>query len=511
MRESLATIGRDLGRILQVLSVLVAGTAPIAVIWREFYVLPAVAASCLLPLAVGTGLARTFADANDPGKRHAMVIAAAGWFLVALLGALPFYLIAWTVALDPPMLAAPAGSETLAAFRNPLNALFESMSGFTGTGLTMTQREPALPATLQWWRSTTEWIGGVGVIVLTTAVLARPGSGSLTLYESEARSRKIHPSVVSTVRTIWWIFLLFTVSAIVLLWTAGMPLWEAINHGMTGISTGGFSVTDASIGSYDSAVIDLTLVPIMIAGSIAFPIHYLMFQGELRNVYRDPQTRWLLGLYAAGTIFLTALLLDGGPYDGLRETARFGLFQFVSALSCTGFQTAGSLGTEWSPASQLTVAGAMTIGGAAGSTVGGIKIIRLIMLVQGTRHRIAGIWIPSTAVRRLSIGDRRLRETETAREIEEAAIVSFLWVVFLGIGIYVLLLTVDGGQFTLENVVFEVASAQGNVGLSSGITGPGMPTPAKLVFLLNMWIGRLEIIPVLVFLRGMFSWGGLYE
>ena len=510
MNDGAATICRDLGRILQVLAVLIAGTVPVAVVWGEYYALPAIVASSLAPLAIGTALARTCAGAEDPGKLHAMTIAASGWFLVAVFGSLPFYLIAWTVAVDPPMLAVPGGSDTLAAFQNPLNALFESMSGFTGTGLTMTQHEPELPATLQWWRSLTEWIGGVGVIVLTTAVLARPGSGSLTLYESEARSRKIHPSVVSTVRTIWWIFLLFTLGSIGLLWLAGMPLWDAINHGMTGISTGGFSVTDASIGTYDSAVIDYALLPIMIAGSIAFPVHYLMFQGDIRNVYRDVQTRWLIGLYAAGAILLGAILLDGGVYDGVQETTRFALFQFVSALSCTGFQTAGGLGTDWSPAAQLTVAGAMTVGGAAGSTVGGIKVIRLILLVNGTRHRIGGVWLPKSAVRRLQIGDRRLGEVEAAREIEEAAIVAFLWIVFLVLGAYVLMLTV-GEQFTLENVLFEVASAQGNVGLSAGITGPGMPTPAKLVFLLNMWVGRLEIIPVLVFLRGLFSWGGLYE
>jgi trk system potassium uptake protein TrkH len=510
MKDGVATILRDLGRILQVLAVLVAGTIPIALAWGEFYALPSIVVSSFLPLAVGTVLARRYAGADDPGKLHAMMIAAGGWLLVALFGSLPFYLIAWTVAADPPLLAVPAGSDTLAAFRHPLNALFESMSGFTGTGLTMTQHEPELPATLQWWRTLTEWIGGVGVIVLTTAVLARPGSGSLTLYESEARSRKIHPSIVSTVRTIWWIFLLFTVVSILLLWVAGMPAWEAINHGMTGISTGGFSVTDASIGTYDSAVIDVALVPVMIAGSIAFPIHYLMFKGDLRNVYRDAQTRWLLGLYVVGTVLLTAILLDGAVYDGIQETARFALFQFVSALSCTGFQTAGGLGTDWSPAAQLTMAGAMVVGGAAGSTVGGIKIVRVIMLVQGTRHRVGGVWLPASAVRRLQIGDRRLREDEATREIEEAAIVAFLWIIFLLVAAYVLMLTV-ADQYTLENVLFEVASAQGNVGLSSGITGPGMPTPAKAVFLLNMWIGRLEIIPVLVLLRRVFSWGGLYD
>ena len=197
------------------------------------------------------------------------------------------------------------------------------MSGFTGTGLTMTDNEAVLPATLQWWRSFTEWIGDVGVIVLTTAVLARPGSGSLTLYESEARSERIRLSIVSTVRTIWWIFLLFTFLSVALLWLAEMPLWDAINHAMTGLATGGFSITDDSIATYDSALIDFALFPVMILGSIAFPIHYLILQGDLRNFYTDLQTRWAFGFFVTGAVGLVAVLLADGTYDTAFEAIRY--------------------------------------------------------------------------------------------------------------------------------------------------------------------------------------------
>jgi len=226
-------LARDLGRMLQALSLMIAATLVVALIWGEFYVVPALLVSGLVPFTVGSTLTSYFGDAVEVGKLHGMMIAASGWFLVALFGSLPFYLIAWTIHLDPAILNAPdltgRAASTVGAFRHPLNAFFESMSGFTGTGLTMTDDESSLPATLQWWRSFIEWVGGVGVIVLTTAILARPGSGSLTLYESEARSEKIHPSIVSTVRTIWWIFLLFTFLSITLLWLAGMPAWDAIN------------------------------------------------------------------------------------------------------------------------------------------------------------------------------------------------------------------------------------------------------------------------------------------
>lgn len=509
------TIARDLGRILQALSGLIFVPLLIALIWREYYTLPALVIAGVIPLAIGRALSQFANEDAKVGKLHGMIIAAAGWFLVALFGSLPFYLIAWTVALDPTVLVVPdaVDTPTLAAFTNPLNSFFESMSGFTGTGLTMTDDETVLPRTLQWWRSFSEWIGGVGVIVLTTAILARPGSGSLTLYESEAREEKIHPSIVSTVRTIWWIFLLFTFLSIIVLWLAGMPIWHAINHGMTGLSTGGFSITDASIGAYDSVVIDFALIPIMILGGIAFPVHYLILQGELENFYTDLQTRWFFGFLAVGTALLTTILAIRGPYDSVFAAFRYGAFQFVSALSCTGFQTAGDLGPEWPVQAQLAVAFAMSIGAAAGSTVGGIKLIRVATFIKGTMFRIRGVFYPDTVVRRFKLDGRTLTDEEAAREIEEAAIISFLWVLFLSVGTVVLLTVVPPwaeGTFTLQNVIFEVTSAQGNVGLSSGITGPNMPTPAKIMFLFNMWIGRLEIIPVMVLLRSMFKQSDIY-
>lgn len=267
----------------------------------------------------------------------------------------------------------------------------------------------------------------------------------------------------------------------------------------------------------------------MILGSIAFPIHYLILRGDLRNLYRDLQTRWVFIFFGLGTLILTALLFEQRFYQTeaivvagivlqgqaatLFQTFRFALFQFVSAASCTGFQTAGSLGPGWSPQAQLTVAFGMVVGAAAGSTVGGIKLIRLLTLAKGTLFRIRGVFYPASAVRTFRLDGRALSNEEAAQEFEEAAIITFLWVLFLGLGAFVLMLSVPMGPdgFTVENVLFEVASAQGNVGLSSGITGSGMPTITKVMFLFNMWIGRLEIIPVLVLLRSIFVSMEVYE
>jgi trk system potassium uptake protein TrkH len=498
---------------LQALAVMFLVSVVVAGVWREWYAAVVFVLSGGVVAAAGTGLARAFTDVPDPDRFHGMVIAASGWLLVGTVGGLPFFLIAQVATVDatlPAVVSVPASetTPTLAAFRNPLNAVFESLSGFTGTGLTMTAHENRLPQSLQWWRSFTEWIGGVGVIVLTTAILARPGSGSLTLYESEARSQKIHPSIVSTVRTIWWIFLLYTGGSILLLWLAGMPPWDALNHAMTGLATGGFSITDNSIASYDSAVIDYALLPVMTLGSIAFPVHYLLLDGEWRQLYRDSQTRWVFVSFVVGSVVLTTLLTLNSTYESTTAAIRYGVFQYVSAMSCTGFQTASSLGTAWAAESKLTVTLAMVVGAAAGSTVGGIKLVRAITLSKGITYRIADVFYPESAVRTFSLDGRELSDTAATQEFEEAAIIALLWGVGLAVGTYVLLLSVPA-EFSLADVLFEVASAQGNVGLSTGITGPTMPTPAKVVFLFNMWIGRLEIIPVAVLFRSLLFGTGV--
>jgi trk system potassium uptake protein TrkH len=446
-----------------------------------------------------------------------MVTAATAWAVVGVLGGLPFLLIAWTIQLDPfPVWTnTPPMDSTTAVFLHPLDAVFESMSGFTGTGLTMAAVEEQLPRSLHWWRSFIEWIGGVGVIVLTVAILSRGGgtSGSYTLYESEARSEKIHPSIVTTVREIWKIFVGLTLGSIILFLLVGMPLWDAINHGMTGIATGGFSVHAASIGHYNSPLIEYAVVPVMFAGSIAFPIHYLIYKGEIRNFYADLQTRWVFIWFTAGSLALIGILYANGQYDTLEETFRLGLFQFVSAVSNTGFGTATiGEGTEqvWSAGATLLMCLGMLTGGAAGSTTSGLKLIRVITLVKGTAWQIRDVFRPLTAVQYLQIGERRLDEDQAQREYTEATVVFVLWMVFLAIGVAVLLRALSPAH-PLEYVIFDVMSAQSNVGLDSGITGPTMPDSAKAMLIINMWVGRLEIIPVAVLTGAIFQRFNLYR
>jgi trk system potassium uptake protein TrkH len=393
----------------------------------------------------------------------------------------------------------------------------------------MAIHEPSLPRTFQWWRSLIQWVGGVGVIVLTVSILARPGSGSYALYQSEARERKIHPSIVSTVRTVWKIFLGYTLLSVLALFVAirlsdygsSLPLWEAgwqaLNHAMTGLSTGGFSVTDNSIATYDSTLIESVLLPVMTLGAIAFPVHYAFLRGrDLEQLRSDLQTRWLLVLLAVGVValsvqnalsvgavpeaFSTARFLPaavpGGP--AVADAVRDSTFQWISALTCTGFQSA-PIG-RWSDGGKVLVSGAMVLGGAAGSTVGGIKIVRGYMVARGIRWQFSRVFLPASAVVTARIDGRSLTREQMEREFNEATIVTLLWLILLAVGSLVMV-NATGADFGYADAVFEVASAQGNVGLSTGITGPSMPRVTEAMFLLNMWVGRLEIIPVLVFLR----------
>jgi trk system potassium uptake protein TrkH len=276
-----------------------------------------------------------------------------------------------------------------------------------------------------------------------------------------------------------------------------MPLWDAINHAMTGLTTGGFSVTDDSISSY-STLVHALMIPLMIAGAIAFVAHYDLLTGKIKNFFKDVQTQALVVLLFLGIFFLTFINME--YYSTFLESLKYSSFQFASAITCTGFATADI--SSWAPSAKMILSFAMVIGGAAGSTAGGIKLVRMILLAKGTGWKIRHIFLPSRGTARYKLGEQTLVRDEALEEITEASILSFLWLILLFIGIMVILYTTNA---SLENSIFEVCSAQGNVGLSSGITSDSMDPLAKIMLIINMWIGRLEIIPILVFFRALIK------
>ena len=474
--NDLKIILRDTGAVLVAVGIITLVVAIVPIVYGERNAMEWIALTSVIFMAVGA-LFKLAGKTNDETKiRHAMITAAFAWLIISLISAIPFYYI---------------------SHLDFLSSFFESVAGWTGTGLTMISSPSHLTHTIQFWRSFIQWIGGVGVIVLTLIVLARPGTGSFTLYRSEAREDKIHPSVISTVKTIWWIFLLYTGIGILALYLSGMPIWAAINHCMTGLATGGFSITDDSMASYP-VLSQIIMVPLMIAGAIAFSTHYDVLKGNWKKFLSDVQTITLIVLIILGALFLS--WLNTGIYGDFIHSFKYSSFQFISALTCTGFSTTNI--AIWGDESKFLISLAMIVGGAAGSTAGGIKLFRLILLSKGVAWKIRRIFLPPKSTFPYKLGSKVLSRDEATEEISEAAIVSFLWMILLIIGVFVIMQTM---HTNLADSFFEVASAQGNVGLSVGITSISMNPVAKLMLIINMWIGRLEIIPILVFLRAMIK------
>jgi len=493
--SDLRTVLRDLGGIHIVIGFITLIALLVPLYFGEDYGLTPLLITAAIYFVVGLPLYYLFKKAEVADFKSAMVTAALGWLLISLIGSLPFFLIPYNIQTGETM--------------SYLSSFFESMSGWTGTGLTMVDKENLLPYTLQFWRTWIQWVGGVGVIVLTLSILARPGTGSFVLYKGEARDRKTHPSIVSTVRTIWWIFLLYTIIGIISIIaigffsTEGMDPWQALNHCMTGLATGGFSVTDDSIASF-GVISQLGIIVLMILGAIAFAAHYNLLKGRIREFLADAQLKAMIILFIIGIITLTLINLNDPDlaYSGnILHSLKDSGFQFISALTCTGFSSADL--PIWSESAKLLLAFAMVIGGAAGSTAGGIKLFRAILLYKGGSWRIKRAISTPRRVFVHKLGDKPLSKDDAMDLINEAAIISFIWLILLSVGFMVI-----GYLFpteTLGNIIFEVCSAQGNVGLSTGITHLNMGPPAKIMLIFNMWIGRLEIIPIIVLIKSLFG------
>lgn len=502
-------VGENVGIVLTHLAAVLATLIPVAVVWDEYYAIPGVVVSMAIVYGVGKVLVTFCTTADDPSEAQVFASAATAWLAAAIAGTLPFLTVAWTVALDPAFVAVPASASdpTLRAFQTPVNAWFESMSGFTGSGLTMARKESNLPATLQWWRSLMQWIGGLGVIVLTIAIVNKSESSMLfQYYEDRSPLGQFQNTDVSNAPALLTaVFAAVTLLAIALFWVVGMPPWPAINHGMTGLATGGFVVTDSSFKAYDAAIRTAAL-PVMFVGAIPLPAYYLLFRLDLEAVYTDIQVRWFSVAVLAGTLTLIGILVDHAEYTSFAETGLRATFQFVSAITCTGFYTVSSIGQAWPANAVLLLTAAMGLGGAAGSTASGVKIIRAISVSRGLRSIVRDPFPDQELPESI---DESVSGRYASANYRKASVVVLLWLAAYLLGVFALLATLPSAPdvVSVQNALFTVASAQGNVGLTSGIATPStpmMPAPAKLALTANMWIGRLEIIPVLVLLRVLF-------
>lgn len=418
---------------------------------------------------------------------HAMLIVALTWGLIPLVGSIPFLGIARALA------PSPTTPETILTFQSGWNALFESFSGFTGTGLSMAKNASVLPHSLQWWRSFTEWVDGAGIVILMLAVLKSEllEADPSQLYSATGRQKTIADTVRDTAKDIVWIYSFYTGLSILLLASLGMPLWEAINHGLTGIATGGFGITENSITGY-SPLIQLAIVLIMITGAIGFPIHYQLLRHQRWSVLWQSAQHQMLWLFLGlGSVIL---LLETRWFSGSFLWIDT-LFQWTSALTTCGFSTTDI--KEWSAPAKLLLSAAMIVGGTAGSTAGGLKLKRIVTLYQGIRWRFQQFFLHGKDSIHYHLDGEELTEAQAHHKVQHATVLIVLWLILLGVGTFVLFHLV-GSDYRLGDVMFEAASATSNVGLSTGISSSSLHWGGKLVLILLMWLGRLEIIPVLL-------------
>lgn len=513
---NLRTIARDVGALQAVLSAGMLAAMAVSLFFGELYSALALLASAAVSAAGGASLYRAGRNAPEPQRRDAMVIAGAGWFAAAVFGALPFLFAAYWTPDSAAQAFVPAGqgyASSLAYFRSPLHAFFESMSAYTTTGLTMAVHEPSLGYGLLFYRSLAQWIGGAGVVVLSLAIIPRsPLVGQLELYQSETSGAKLRPSILGTARAIWKVYGALTGGVVLYLFAAtivilpgyglGPALFDAVNHAMTGLATGGFSVLDDSIAGYRSAAMEFVHLLPMVLGMISIPLYYSFARERRLGVFwRDPQFRAMSVVFGA---LIPLLILLLGASQAVVSPLREGLFQAVSGISGTGWQT--SPVGDWNDSALLLLAwGGMVVSGAAGSTVGGVKLIRAYLIARAVGWRIQKVFLPAEAVAAHRVGDRTLSSEALVRDVHDAAVFCLLYLVVLTVSTVIVAHQTDPA-FSLANVIFECVSAQSTVGLSTGITNPGMPVSVELVLIFQMWIGRLEIFPVIILLRTLVLW-----
>lgn len=423
----------------------------------------------VLSVLVGAWWGRHARQIEDINLRQAMVSSAFVWLLASLISVVPFMAIAKMPFVD---------------------SWFEAMSAWTGTGLTMMHNLESYPHILLFWRSWMQWLGGIGIVLVALTVLIHPGVAAARLYKAEARSERILPNLVNTSKIIFEIYLVLTLLGVYLYYINGMTLFDATIHSMTGLGTGGMSSHDLSIGYFNSLSIEAITIFLMIMGATNFTVHYKLFkERSLRAFFQDIQVRYMF-LFLFIAIALIAYNLFGVTHS-IGASFRQAIFHSVSAVTCTGFGIADL--SKYPELSKFLIGFLMVIGGGAGSTAGGIKLIRITLMYESLKWTLQESILPKGAVIKRRVGNYVFSEAE----IQEVLGFTMTYVALLILGTVVMMIRLNT---KLVDAFFEVASAQGNVGLSVGLTSPALPVDLKVLLIMHMWIGRLEIFSTLVFL-----------
>ena len=410
---------------------------------------------------------------------EAMVMVAVAWLVLTVIGTIPYMVVI------PGSLAG-----------GWVDAFFETMSGFTTTGSTVLSGLDNMPKSILMWRSLTEWLGGMGVIVLSVAILSRffGGRANPLLMQAEVpgdRVTRMAPRMAQTARLLWGVYVLFTTVEALILWFLGMTAYDAINHAFTTLPTGGFSTHDASIAYWHNPAIELTVMTFTFLSGTSFVLHFHALRGRWRVYLQDPEFRFAVLIILFGILFITGDLVARGIYS-LGESVRFASFQVISITTTTGYATADY--ALWPLGSQLVLLLLMFFGGTLGSTGGAIKMLRVLIVLKSVRvlfyratHR-RGVF--HVKLGRVTIDDDQVANT--------AAYI----ILYLGLtGAGMLVLAMQGVDLVTAGSASVTAIS--NVGPGLGEVGPSlnfawMPSLSKFVLALEMWLGRLEILGCLL-------------
>lgn len=408
--------------------------------------------------------------------REGFLIVSGGWILASFFGGLPYMIHGSLPSLT--------------------DACFETMSGFTTTGATVINRIEALPHGILLWRSMTQWLGGMGIIILSVAVLPFLGVGGRQLFKAEIPGPlkdKLEPRIAETARSLWIVYIIITIAGFIMLLLGGMGVFDAVNHIFCAMATGGFSTKDTSVAWFDSPYIDGVLIVFMLIAGMNFTLHYKLLTGDFRTFYRDSEARFFLGTVLIATL-LIMLDLRFHVMSDLGRAFRFALFQVSSVITTTGFVTDNF--AKWPAFSQVILLLLMFIGGSAGSTGGAIKCVRILLVLKQGYLELYRLVHPH-AVTQVKLGHEPV-PPDVMKSVRG------FFVLYLSIAIMATLAMSSLGLDMITSFA-AVATTLGNVGPGLGLFHPATtyseaPAVGKWILSFCMLVGRLEIYTVLVLL-----------
>ena len=420
---------------------------------------------------------------KNVGKREGFLVVTLGWIVFSLFGALPFVI-----------------SRSIPSYTD---AFFETISGFTTTGASILNGDQieALSHGLLFWRSMTQWLGGMGIIVLSLVILPVLGIGGMQLFVAEVPGPtpdKLHPRIKETAKRLWGVYMIITLAEILLLWAGEMNLFDAINHSFTTMATGGYSTRGASIGYYQTPYVHYIISIFMIIAGVNFSLSYLAMHLKFKPIWRNEELRWYLGFIVGFTVIITVILLADNHSAGFEKSFRDSLFQVASITTTTGFATTNFL--SWMPSAWVILLVLMFFGGSAGSTGGSIKIVRIVLLLKNGFLELKMLIHPNAI-----IPVRFDKQVVNQQVITN--VLAFVSVYIIITAVSVLVVSFIGHD--LETSLGAVAATLGNIGPGIGNVGPAdnyafFSDFGKWFLSFLMLIGRLELFTVLVLFTAAF-------